>query len=77
MTIISPLLVGLLWRKHEIKKPIKSGDAVVQKNLPSRVQQGASQSGEPPQGAGIPSKPTDIEHLTNVKDKQAQDVTKI
>jgi hypothetical protein len=56
------------------KKPIKSRDAVLKKDLPSCAQQGASQSGEPPQGAGIPSKPRDIEYLTKVKDKQTQDV---
>jgi hypothetical protein len=63
--------------KTKNKKPIKSRDAVVQKDLPSCAQQGASKSGEPPQGAGIPSKPRDIEHLTKVKDKQAQDVPKM
>jgi hypothetical protein len=47
---------------------------VVQKDLPSCTQQAASQSGEPPESAGIPSKPKDIEHLTKFKDKQAQDV---
>jgi hypothetical protein len=30
VTIIAPLLVGLLWRKHKIK-PIKSRDTVVEK----------------------------------------------
>jgi hypothetical protein len=58
--------------KIQNKKPIKSSDAVVQKDLPSCAQQGASQSGEPPQGAGIPSKPRDIEHMTKVKDKMSQ-----
>jgi hypothetical protein len=41
------------------------------------AQQGASQSGKPPQGAGIPSKPKDVEHLTEVRDKWAQDVPKM
>jgi hypothetical protein len=63
--------------KTQNKKPIKSRDSVLQKDLPSCAQQGASQSGEPPQGAGIPSKPRDIEHLTKVKDKQAQYVPKM
>jgi hypothetical protein len=49
------------------KKPIKSRDAVVQKD----------QSGEPPQGAGIHNKPREIEHLTKVKDKRTQDVPKM
>jgi hypothetical protein len=50
---------------------------MVQKDLPSCAQQGASQSDEPPQGAGIASKPRDVEHLTKVKDKWAQDVPKM
>jgi hypothetical protein len=50
---------------------------VVQKDLPSCAQQGTSQSGEPPQRAGIPSKPRDTEHLTKVKDKRTQDVPKM
>jgi hypothetical protein len=62
--------------KTKNKKPIKSRDAVVQQDLPSCAQQGASQSGEPPQGADIPSKLRDIEHLIKVKDKRAQDVPK-
>jgi hypothetical protein len=53
--------------KTQNKKPIKSRDAVVHNDLPSCAQQGASQSGKTPQGAGIPSKPRDIEHLTKVK----------
>jgi hypothetical protein len=60
--------------KTRNKKPIKSRDAVVQKDLPSCAQQGAIQSGKPPQGADIPSKPRDIEYLTKVKDKLTQDV---
>jgi hypothetical protein len=63
--------------KTQNKKRIKSRDAVVQKDLPSCAQQGASQSDEPPQGAGIPSKHRDIEHLMKVKDKWAQDVPKM
>jgi hypothetical protein len=63
--------------KSRNTKPIKSRNAVVQKDLPSCAQQGASQSGKPPQGAGIPSKPRDIEHLTKVKDSRAQDVPKM
>jgi hypothetical protein len=63
--------------KTRNKKPIKSRDAVVQKDLPSCAQQGASQFGEPSQGAGIPSKHRDIGHLTKVKDKQAQYVPKM
>ena len=47
------------------------------KNLLKFAQQWASQSGEPPQGSGIPSKPRGIEHLTEVKDKWAQDVPKM
>jgi hypothetical protein len=50
---------------------------MVQKDLPSCAQQGTSQSSEPPQGAGIASKPSDIEHLTKVKDRQAQHVPKM
>ena len=37
---------------------------MVQKYLPSFAQHGVSQSGIPPKGAGIPSKPRDIEQLT-------------
>jgi hypothetical protein len=59
--------------KTRNKKPIKCRDTVVQKDLPSCAQQGASQSGDPPQGAGIPSNPTDIEHLTNIVGKQTKD----
>jgi uncharacterized protein (UPF0128 family) len=78
VTIISPLLVGLFWRKHKLKNLLKAiKNDVVQKDLPSCAQQEASQSRKPPQGAGIPSKPRDIKHLTKVKDKQAQDVPKI
>jgi hypothetical protein len=58
-------------------KKLSNAGTVLQKDLPSCAQQGASQSGEPPQGAGIPSKPRDTEHLTKVKDKQAQDVPKV
>ena len=68
---------GTLMEKTQIKKPMKSRDTVVQKDLPSCAQQGASQSGKPPQGAGIPSKPRDIENLTKVKDKRTQDVPKM
>jgi hypothetical protein len=60
--------------KTQNKKSIKSRDAVVQKELPSCAQLGASQFGKPRQGAGIPSKPRDIEHLIKVKDKRTQDV---
>jgi hypothetical protein len=60
--------------KMRNKKGIKSRDAVVQKDLPSCAQQGASQSGKPPQGAGIPSKPRVVQHLTKDKDKRTQDV---
>ena len=35
---------------------------MVQKYLPSFARQGASQSGEPPQGVVTPSKPRDVEH---------------
>jgi hypothetical protein len=63
--------------KTRIKKLVKSRDTVVQKDLPNCAQQGASQSGEPPQGAGIRSKPRDIKHLTKLKDKQTQDVPKM
>jgi hypothetical protein len=77
VTVTSPLLVGLLWRKHEIKKSIKSRDAVAQKYMPGFAQQRARQSGEPPQGAGIASKHKDIEHLIKVRDKRAQDVQKM
>jgi hypothetical protein len=43
-------------------KSIKGRDSIVQRHLLKFAQQGASQSGEPPQGAGIPSKPRDVEH---------------
>jgi len=46
------------------QKSIKSKDAVVQKYQHSFAQQGASQSGVPPQGTGSPRKPRDFEHLT-------------
>jgi hypothetical protein len=72
-----PTTRGTLMEKTQIKKPIKSRDAVVQKDLPSCAQQGSSQSGKPLQGAGIPSKPRDIEHMTKVKDKWTQDVPKM
>jgi hypothetical protein len=74
--IISSLLVGLLWRKHKIKTYQKQGRCGTE-GPPSCAQLWASQSGEPPQGAGIPSKPRDAEHLTNIKDKQAQDIPKM
>jgi hypothetical protein len=64
-------------KKTRNKKPNKSRGAVVQKDLLSCAQQGSSQSGEPPQGTGIPSKPRDIEHVTKVKNKQAQHVPKM
>jgi hypothetical protein len=57
--------------KTRNENPIKSRDAVVQKNLSSCAQQGASQSGEPPQRTGFHSKHRDIEHLTKVKDRWA------
>jgi hypothetical protein len=63
--------------KTRNKNPIKSRDIVLQKDLPSCAQQGASQSGKPSLGAGIPSKPRDIEHLTKVKDKRVQDAPKM
>jgi len=37
---------------------------MVQKYLPSFAQHGVSQSVIPPQGAGTPSKPRDIEQFT-------------
>jgi len=46
------------------QKSIKSRDTMVQKYLPSFAQHGVSQSEIPPQGAGTPSKPRDIEELT-------------
>lgn len=42
---------------------------LVQKYLCSFSQQLANQSGKPLRGAGIPSKPRDVEHLTKVRDK--------
>jgi hypothetical protein len=63
-----PITCRTLMEKTRNKKPIKIRDAVIQKDLPSCAQQGASQVDEPPQGADIPRKPRDIEHLTNVKD---------
>jgi hypothetical protein len=72
-----PITHGTLMEKTRIKISIKNRDAVVQKDLPNCAEQGASQSGKPPQGAGIPSKPRDIEHLTNGKDRRTQDVPKM
>jgi hypothetical protein len=72
-----PITHGILMEKTRNKKPTKSRDAVVQKDLPSCAQHRTSQSGEPPQGAGIPSKPRDTMHLTKVKDKRAQNVPKM
>jgi hypothetical protein len=45
------------------KKSTKCRDSVVQKHLLKFAQQGASQSGEPPQGPGSSSKPRDTEYL--------------
>ena len=42
---------------------------MVQKYVPRIAQQGPRWSDEPPQGAGTPGKPRDIEHLTKVRDK--------
>lgn len=47
------------------KEPIKCKDSVVQRHLLKFTQQGASQAGEAPQGASIPSKPRDVEHSTS------------
>jgi hypothetical protein len=69
-----PITRGTLMEKMQNKKTIKSRDTVVQKDLHSCAQQGTSWSGKPLQGAGIPSKPRDIEHLTKVKDKRTQDL---
>jgi hypothetical protein len=44
------------------KKSIKCRDSVIQRHLLKFAQQGASQFEKPPQGAGIPSKPRDVEH---------------
>jgi hypothetical protein len=67
-----PITCGIHKEKTQNKKSIKSRDAVVQKDLPSCAQQGASQSGKPPQEAGIPSKPRDIEHKMSQKCKFIQ-----
>jgi hypothetical protein len=58
---------GTRMEKSQNKKPIKCRDSVVQTHVSSFAQQGASQSGEPPQGAGIPSKPRDNEQPTQIK----------
>jgi len=63
--------------EHTKWKLIKSRDAVVQKYWSSFDEQGASQPGEPPHGDGVPNKPRDVQHLTKVKDKHAQDVLKM
>jgi hypothetical protein len=59
VTVISPLLVELFMKEMQ------------NKNLWYRKTclRGASQSGEPSQGAGTPTKPRDVEHLTKVRDK--------
>jgi hypothetical protein len=63
--------------EHTKWKLIKSRDAVVQKYRSSFDEQGASQSGEPLHGDGIPNKPRDVWHLTKVRDKHAQDILKM
>jgi hypothetical protein len=50
--------------KLEDGKSIKCRDSVLQRHLLKTTQQGASQSGEPPQGTGTPRKPRDLEFLT-------------
>jgi hypothetical protein len=65
-TVISPLFVGPNMESLEIKdkKSTKCRDSVTQRHLLKFAQQGASQSGEPPQGTGTHSKPTDVESPT-------------
>jgi hypothetical protein len=49
------------------KKSTKCRDSVVHRHLLKSAQQGTSQSGKPPQGAGTPSKPRDAEYSITPK----------
>jgi len=60
--------MGLIQRKHNIKTYQKGHCG---SEIPVYLcQQGASQFGEPPQGAGITIKHIDVEHLLEAKDIQ-------
>jgi hypothetical protein len=48
----------------KVKNLLNTGPLVIQRHLLKFAQQGASQTSEPPLGAGIPSKPRDVEHST-------------
>jgi hypothetical protein len=61
----------LSWTKQE------SGQTAVQKYKLCFSQQLTSQSGKQLQGAGTPRKPRDVEHLTKLRYKWAQDVPKM
>jgi hypothetical protein len=60
---------GTHTEKTRSKEPIKCKNSVVQRYVSSFAQQQARQTDEPPQGAGNPHKPRDIEHLTKVENK--------
>ena len=69
VTTTSALLVGPKMKSSIVKdkKSTKCRDSVVHRHLLKFAQQGTSQSGKPPQGAGTPSKPRDAEYSITPK----------
>jgi hypothetical protein len=62
VTIISPLLLGSKMESSEVKdKSLPNAGTLVQRHLLKLAQKRASQPGDPPQGAGTPFKPRDVE----------------
>jgi hypothetical protein len=75
VTIISPLIVGLLWKEHEIKKNLsKAGTLWYRRICLILLKRGPASLANHPRELVFT---IDVKHLAKVKDKQAQDVPKM
>ena len=63
--------------KTQNKNPLKAEALWYRSTCLDSLNTGASYSGKAPQTTGTPSKPRDIEHLSKVRDKWAQNVSKM
>jgi len=70
----SPLIVGLLWKEHEIKKLSKAGILCYRRTCLVLLKKGPASLVNHPRELVFP---TDVKHLVKVKDKQAHDVPKM
>jgi hypothetical protein len=73
VTLISPLIMGLLWKEHEIKILPKAEMLRYRRTCVVFLKRGPAILANHPRELVFP---TDVKHLAKVKDKQAQDVPK-